>query len=99
VASLWTGEGISDEEQHALWAEVLNDPATTVPAARARQRAWFVPALARIKAKSAHDRGAALVNVRRFGEPCEHEMPGGAETHPTTGLPLCPLCRAKAVQP
>lgn len=80
-----------------MWAEVIADPQTTVPAARARQRAWFVPALARIKAKSAHDRGAALVNVKRFGEPCEHDMPGGAETHPATGLPLCPICRTKAL--
>lgn len=96
VARLWTGEGISLEEQEALWAEVIADPETTVPGARARQRAWFVPALARIKAKSAHDRGVAIVNVRRFGEPCEHDEPGGADLHPVTGQPLCPLCRAKA---
>lgn len=26
---------------------------------------------------------------------CEHRTPGGADLHPVTGLPLCPLCRAK----
>lgn len=96
VARFWSGEGIGEDDQRALWAEVVADPATTLPASRARQRAYFVPALARIKAKTAHDVGAALVNVRRFGEPCEHDQPGGAEKHPTTGLPLCPLCRSKA---
>lgn len=96
VADLWTGEGISAEDQAALWAEVLDDPETNVPAARARQRAWFVPALARIHAKTSSDRGAAIQQVRRFGEVCEHDEPGGAELHPTTGLPFCPLCRAKA---
>jgi hypothetical protein len=98
VARLWREEGISDEDQDALWAEVIADPETTVPAARARQRAWFVPALAKIHAKSSKDRSAALAQLRRYGDPCEHDEPAGAEPHPVTGLPLCPLCRTKAAR-
>jgi len=26
-------------------------------------------------------------------EPCEHGQPGGADRHPRTGRPMCPLCR------
>jgi hypothetical protein len=98
VADFWDGEGISKEDQHALWSMLLDDPETVIPAARACQRAWLVPALARVHSKSSSDRGAAIQQVRRFGEPCEHDEPGGADLHPVTGLPLCPLCRAKAVR-
>jgi hypothetical protein len=27
---------------------------------------------------------------------CEHAVPGGAELHPLTGTPRCPLCRSAA---
>lgn len=96
VARHWTGEGISEEHQHELWAMLLADPETNVPARRALQPAWLVPAHAKIRARDRKSMGAAIEQVRRFGEPCEHDTPGGAELHPETGLPLCPLCRAKA---
>jgi hypothetical protein len=96
VARLWTGEGISNDDQQALWAAVLADPQTTVPAARARQRAWFVPTLAKIHAAHGKSVGTALATIRRHADECEHGEPGGSELHPTTGLPLCALCRAKA---
>jgi hypothetical protein len=98
VVRFWEGEGISKEDQDALWALVLEDPETVLPAARATQRAWLVPALARVHTKSSSDRGAAIQQARRFGDPCEHDEPGGAELHPVTGLPFCPLCRAKAAR-
>ncbi len=98
VARLWAGEGIDEEHQAALWAALLDDPATVVPAARARQHAWLVPALAKIRAGEGKRRGEALDVLRKFGEDCEHGTPGGAEAHPTTGLPLCPLCRSEAAR-
>jgi hypothetical protein len=75
---------------------VLADPATTVPAARARQRAWYVPALAAIKAAEGRAMAAHIEVVRKHAPDCSHGTPGGAGTHPTTGLPLCPLCRSEA---
>lgn len=98
VAQLWTGEGISDEDQHALWAAVLDDPETNVPAARARQRSWFVPTLARIHAATRKTLASHVNTIRQFGTPCEHGEPGGADDHPTTGLPICPLCRAEVLR-
>jgi hypothetical protein len=35
-----------------------------------------------------------IANARK-GPLCEHGEPGGAFRHPTTGQPLCPLCRRK----
>ena len=93
VAVLWGGEGIDKDHQEALWAALLADPETNVPAARARQRAWFVPALAKIRAAEGRAMATHLATVRRHGVECEHGFAGGAEPHPTTGLPLCPLCR------
>jgi len=94
VASLWTGEGIDRAHQEALWTAVLADPDTNVPAARARQRAWYVPALAKIRAAEGRATAAHLDTIRKHGEDCEHGTPGGAELHPNTGRPLCPLCRS-----
>lgn len=34
-----------------------------------------------------------IAELRRKPE-CEHRMPGGDQPHPTSGQPLCPLCRA-----
>lgn len=96
VARHWEGEGISEEHQHELWAMLLADPETNIPARRAVQPAWLVPAHAKIRARDRKTMGAAIEQVRRFGEPCEHDTPGGADLHPVTGLPLCPLCRAAA---
>ena len=96
LSSLWGGEGIDSEHQHALWAALLADPDTNVPAARGRQRAWYVPALAKIRAAEGRSLAAHLDTIRRHGEDCEHGTPGGAEPHPITGLPLCPLCRREA---
>ena len=96
LAVLWGGEGISREHQEALWAEVLADPETTVPAARARQRAWFVPALARLKASDSRARAAQVDRLRQYGEECEHGVRGGLEVNPVNGLPLCPMCRRQA---
>ena len=97
VARHWTGEGISEEHQHELWAALLADPATNVPARRAVQPAWYVGAHAALRARDKKSMGAAIEQVRRFGDPCaEHGTPGGAATHPETGESLCPLCRAKA---
>lgn len=39
---------------------------------------------------------ARMVDELRTGAECEHGEPGGAELHPETGLPLCPLCRKQA---
>jgi hypothetical protein len=94
VARVWRDEGIDDEHQAALWAALLADPETVVPAARAKQRAWIVPALAKIRAGESRRNGKALDVLRKYGEECEHGTPGGAEEHPTTGQPLCPLCRS-----
>ncbi len=41
------------------------------------------------------DTATAIVKLRK-GSPCEHGEPGGASPHPTTGQPLCPLCRRAA---
>ena len=34
-----------------------------------------------------------LLAAAQRGPACEHGQPGGAFLHPTTGKPLCPLCR------
>ena len=97
VARLWGGEGIAEEEQTELWAMLVADPETAVPARRAIQPAYYVPALAKIRATRAHATGTAVAQIRRWGAECEHGEAGGAEPNPATGLPLCPLCRRKAV--
>lgn len=98
IARLWAGEGIDEAHQAALWAALLDDPATVVPASRARQHAWLVPALAKIRASEGKRRVEVLDVLRKFGEDCEHGTPGGAELNPVNGRPLCPLCRAEAVK-
>lgn len=95
VAQFWRAEGIDEEHQAALWAALLADPDTVVPAARAKQRAWVVAALAKIRTAENKSRGAAIDVLRKFGEDCEHGTPGGAEILPHTGQSLCPLCRAE----
>lgn len=40
--------------------------------------------------------GERLIAAARQGPPCQHGDPGGAALHPTTGKPLCPLCRREA---
>lgn len=89
---------MSDDERTELWGLLLADPETLVPSRRAIQPAWFVPALAKIRARTSKNRAAAIEHVRRYGEGCEHGTPAGAEPHPLTGLPLCPLCRAQATR-
>lgn len=37
---------------------------------------------------------AATIADAKTGPPCDHGMPGGLTLHPSTHLPLCPLCRA-----
>jgi len=98
VVRLWEGEGITEEERAALWADLVADPDTLVPGRRALQPAYYVAAVAKIRAQQGIARGKSIEQVRRFGEPCKHDQPGGAEPHPTTGLPLCPLCRAEAIR-
>lgn len=96
LARFWTGEGISNDDQTQLWRALLADPATQSPMRRGLQPAWYVPELARIHGRAGKAVGDAITVVRRFGELCPHDEPGGADLHPNTGLPLCPLCRAAA---
>lgn len=44
----------------------------------------------------ARQRAPTLIAAAQYREPCNHGQPGGAELHPQTQLPLCPLCRAAA---
>lgn len=48
--------------------------------------------------RQAREREAARdgIEARRSAPACEHGMPGGAELHPETRLPRCPLCRSAA---
>jgi hypothetical protein len=39
---------------------------------------------------------AALIAAAHRGPLCPHGDPGGETPHPTTGKPLCPLCRRAA---
>lgn len=82
-----------------MWTRLLADPETRAASKRAIQPAYYVHEIAKVRAASGKARGAMIEQVRRFGEPCEHQMPGGAELHPVTGLPLCPTCRYKVTHP
>ena len=94
LAAFWSGEGISNDDQTQLWRALLADPATQSPARRGLQPAWYVPELARIHGRAGKALGEAITVTRRFGAACPHDEPGGADLHPLTQLPLCPLCRA-----
>lgn len=39
------------------------------------------------------------LTAARRGPPCEHGQPGGQALHPSSGLPLCPVCRQAAMSP
>lgn len=93
LARLWEGEGISDDERSALWASLVADPETLIPTRRGAQAAWYVPAVAAIRAKTLKETGSAVEQLRKYGPDCDHGTPGGAAPHPLTGLPLCPTCR------
>lgn len=42
-------------------------------------------------------RVSTVLAAARDGPPCPHGQPGGTMPHPTTGEPLCPLCRTNGV--
>lgn len=56
--------------------------------------AWRTHLVA-VRAAAKEAAGAAIAELRR-GPRCPHGEPGGDRNHPTTGQPLCPLCRAGA---
>lgn len=99
LSRLWGGEGISKDEQQAMWSMLVEDPETLMPLHRGKQPAWIVWALAQVRAKNRADTGAAVQQLRAYGPECEHGTPGGTSRHPATGLPLCPLCRASRAVP
>lgn len=51
--------------------------------------------LAEVRRDAAGSDVAAAIAGARKGPPCPHGEPGGAFPHPTTGKPLCPLCRRR----
>lgn len=53
----------------------------------------FTPFYADVKAARAEQVEEQIRELQRTNPPCEHDMPGGRIPHPTTGLPLCPMCR------
>lgn len=55
--------------------------------------------LDRVRAKEADAAVAAAVEKAKRGKACVHGTPGGAEPHPVTGKPLCPLCRSNQPGP
>jgi len=53
----------------------------------------FTPFYADVKAARAEQVERQIREIQRTNPPCEHDMPAGRIPHPTTGLPLCPMCR------
>lgn len=53
----------------------------------------FTPFYADVKAARAEQVEEQIRELQRTNPPCEHDTPGGRIPHPTTGLPLCPMCR------
>jgi len=53
----------------------------------------FTPFYADVKAARAEQVVEQIRELQRTNPPCEHDTPGGRIPHPTTGLPLCPMCR------
>lgn len=49
--------------------------------------------------READEVARTVSRLRRVGTECDHGEPGGAELHPTSRLPLCPLCRLAARAP
>jgi len=52
--------------------------------------------LEKIRAVQQRQDVAAILSAARQGPPCDHGEPGGAALHPTSGEPLCALCRRAA---
>lgn len=50
----------------------------------------------RIDAEMAKERARLAIAAASSDESCEHGQPGGKNLHPTTGKPMCPLCRRAA---
>ncbi len=90
----------TDDEIDVFIARIVRERA---PADPARYIAGFQPAsiftaIAAMRTdRERRERASAAeaIEAARLGGPeCEHGQPGGASPHPSTGRPLCPLCRA-----
>lgn len=52
--------------------------------------------LARVRRQAERAAVAAALVDAKDGPPCPHGQPGGQTPHPSTGLPLCPVCRTES---
>jgi hypothetical protein len=87
--------GATDNEIEIYLANIAKEraPANLARYVAAMKAASHVTGLAAIRAERERAAAAAAIDTAGRGPACEHGVRGGASTHPSTGLPLCPLCR------
>jgi hypothetical protein len=91
--------GATDDEIEIYLAKIVKERAPAnldryIAGMRAASHAAGIAAIRAERGRRERAAAAAAVSAARRGPECEHGEPGGATPHPSTGLPLCPLCRA-----
>lgn len=91
-----TLNGATPGEHAAVLAEIRRrKPGATEALTRHCLREDGPKILAEIRANGQRAEAVAAIAELRTRPPCEHGEPGGNQPHPTSGQPLCALCRAQ----
>lgn len=90
--------GATAEEEKKIVEKILNTnsdienmPAYLAALGRAGDLRQFLDS---VRADAARLHVRTVIDAAKLRPSCEHGQPGGAELHPTSQEPLCPLCRA-----